>query len=131
MKKLSCCLIFVLLAIFSSSESFAQNPIPSFNVEVTAGVTFEEGEPISFMPSLMIMEEKKMKVVVDNTDVFTLEWAQVQYYALDGSFTSDVLYVDENTPLVIIVDSKDYGVRVIDAEQGCEMSVWTSGTSPI
>ncbi len=126
MKKLSYSLIFVLVCAFSGYNSFAQNPIPSYNNPVIVGETFEE-EDEDFIFFMMSMEERKLKIGINdpNQSQF-VEWAIIEYYSLDGTFISNPLYVDENNSLEINIDNRKYGVRVLSKSENCQISVWTT-----
>ena len=138
MKKLI--LSFLVIASISvlTNKVYAQYAIPSYDVLVVADpTTFEEMSRSSnnFTASTVknnslskkpiSREEVKLNVIIKSKDDKTIASASIEIYSLDESITYGPYAVYESIPFQkFLNDNYEWGVRILFATSGCEMSVW-------
>ena len=131
-------LLTVVAATALTSKLTAQYSIPSFDVPVIADPTTFEESPISnaigfgnitmgFVPvkNPVNREERIIVVKAIDKDVATNAWADIIIYSLDYSISYGPYTVNEGNLFEMgLSEEYEWGVEVVDASQGCEMSVW-------
>lgn len=124
-KKESILAFLVLLILLPFSSLKAQYGIPSFSVELTeVNTTFEEDVSGNPFIRILSMEERQMVVDVEDENPNQTTWAIVYVYSIDGLDELGPYTVYEGTPLQVPVDDREWGVRVCDFLEGCELSAW-------
>ena len=122
MKKLFYLSIITILCLVFNTEIFAQYSIPTFDVPVDPHTTFIMGDTDN-----KSAEEIKLKIdITDNKRSPAIQWAIIEYYTTDGSFTSTPCLIYEGNIAEFTLDSdKTYGVRVLSNSSNAKISVWT------
>ena len=131
-------ILVVIAAITLTSKLSAQYSIPSFNVPVIADpTTFEEVpetsgsygstyllyfNPFSHKP--INREEKKLKVTTLDPNTNTTSCIMFEVYSLDGTDIYGPFTVYEGEVFEICIDEREWGIKVLEASEGSEMSVW-------
>ncbi len=138
MKKIIMTLLVVVAVTSLTTRLSAQYTIPSFNVPVVADPTsFEETGATNFSYGANSIvrfnhlkqkpsnrERRKMKVAVSKTLSKTQVLATVMVYSLDEQTTLGPYPVVEGIVLEVVIDERDWGVKVVSAIDDCELSVW-------
>jgi hypothetical protein len=139
MKKFMVVLLTVVVATALTNKVTAQYSIPSFDVPVIADpTTFEEmplenvvgfGNVVHGIEPVIIetgtREERIMRVDATDKDVATTAWSNIVIYSLDNTINYGPYTVYEGNNFEINLSTDyEWGLRVVDASQGCEMSVW-------
>ncbi len=138
MKKIIMTLLVVVAVTSLTTRLSAQYTIPSFNVPVVADPTsFEETGATNFSYGANSLvkfnhlkqkpsnrEERKMKVQFERPPSKTTICATVLIYSVDGQTTLGPYPVVEGVVLEVTIDERDWGVKVVNAINDCELSVW-------
>ncbi|MFK5854496.1 MAG: hypothetical protein QM503_00095 [Bacteroidota bacterium] len=136
MKKLILSLFVLVALTVLTNNAMAQYGIPSYDVPVIADpTTFEEttsynftktlSKPNPFIQKPTSRGEKMLTIIVRNQDVQTTAWVSIEIYTINESITYGPYTVYEGTPLEQSLSTEyEWGVRVLTASTGCEMSVW-------
>ncbi len=131
-------MLIVVAATTLTTKLSAQNPIPSFNVPViTEPTTFEEStgdNPMSynyfvrsnpFSSKPMSRGERLIFVDIIDADENNTATSTFTIYSLNDYYDYGPYNVSEGTPFSMpLTDAVDWGVRVSQASQSSEMSVW-------
>jgi len=122
MKKLILILSIILIALlYPFSDLIAQYSIPSFNVELNqTNLSFiADDEPV-----INSAEERKMNVLVEDQQTTQSSSATFLIYSIDGTTELGPYSVSEGNTLEVTIDERDWGLRVSEYLEGCELSVW-------
>ncbi len=132
-------LLLVVVATTLTSKLAAQYSIPSFDVPVIADPTTFEETPannvigfsnvtqgfVRVIQKSRTREIRKMNVEAKDKDVATTAWANIMIYSLDNLINYGPYTVTEGTIFEMDLSAEyEWGVEVVDASQGCELSVW-------
>jgi hypothetical protein len=132
MKKFIIALLTVVVATALTTKLSAQYSIPSFNVPVIADPTTFEETPasnmtigIEYFKKPNTREERKMTVKITDPGRTAIACASIIVYSLDNTIEYGPYMVYAGNPFEIML-STDYtwGVRIIEATEDCELSVW-------
>ena len=133
MKKLILALFIIAAITALNNKTFAQYAIPSYDVPVIADpTTFEETATQSTTSGFNLISanpasrgERKVNVRVIDNDMQTTASSTIEIYSLDESITYGPYTVYEETTFeLLLTEEYEWGVRVLAASEGCEMSVW-------
>jgi len=138
MKKLILSLLVIASISVLTNKVYAQYAIPSYNVPIVADpTTFEEMSPSSnnfTTPTVknsslskkpISRGERMITIKTKGYDDATTACASIEIYSLDVSTTYGPYAVYEGTPFQkLLNDDYEWGVRILFATSGCEMSVW-------
>jgi hypothetical protein len=138
MKKLILSLLVIASISVLTNKVYAQYAIPSFDVPVVADpTTFEEmsrssnnfttptAKNNSLSKKPISRGERKLNVELKSNDDKTMSSASIEIYSLDVSTTYGPYSVYEGTPFQKFLNEEyEWGVRILFATSGCEMSVW-------
>lgn len=131
--------LIILLAITAfitcSTEAIAQYAIPSYNVSIVVEpTTFKEGEIAvtnsSSKPSIFSLAQQNNKarrdmyVQASSSTPGEGASAVVVIYSLDGEDELGPFTVTDQQILVQEIDEREWGVRVQNASENCEISTW-------
>ena len=136
MKELATILLLITASLCITSNASAQNPIPSYNVPILVEpTTFEEGaSSTNFVvqsnhrTNIIITncseEERKMVVKVIKPSQAEGASAVVYIYSLDEQDILGPFTVTHEAQLEQAIDEREWGVEVVSATEGCEISTW-------
>lgn len=136
MKNLFAILVLIIVSIALSSTVSAQYSIPAYDVEIIIEpTTFEEGSDGSIIRNINATNtnfiqapgtdgERKMNVRVNATPPSESATARVLIYSLDGEDSFGPFTVSDESVLEQSIDERDWGVKIVTASTGCEVSVW-------
>jgi len=122
MKKLILILSIILIALlYPFSDLIAQYSIPSFNAELNqTNLSFIEDEE----PVINSAEERKINVMIEDGQPSMASWVVVVIFSTDGTTELGPYLVSEGNSLEVTIDERDWGLRVNDYLEDCELSVW-------
>lgn len=107
--------------LYPFSDLIAQYSIPSFNVELNqTNLSFiGDDEPV-----INSAEERKINVEVEDGYVNQASFAVIYIYSIDGTTELGPYTISEGNTLEVTIDKRDWGLRVNDYLEDCELSVW-------
>ncbi len=139
MKKFILVLLTVVVATALTTKLSAQYSIPSYDVPVIADPTTFEETPVSnaigFGNVVRGVEEeiqdlgsRDERIILTKTiDDYesTTAWAVIIIYSLDNTINYGPYTVYEDIAFNMNLSTDyEWGVKVVDASQGCQLSVW-------
>jgi hypothetical protein len=112
--------VFIILLIFSSMQTFAAYPIPSYGVTVNSVTNFKETQPAR--------GRREMEVKVNCGSSHSLGGsckATVWVYSLDGRSVLGPYIVNGGETLSVPIDEREWGV-IVNSDDEVSVDVWTS-----
>jgi len=117
--------LFILICCFGIAfNTYAQYPIPSYNVPVFPRATFSQGLITPLQQRYAPMEKRRLGIHVSQLIADTVSNSVIIYvYSLDGQTILGPFYLTGNETIYVDIDDRLWGV-LVESESKVKVSVW-------